>query len=109
VANSVSYGTEDGKYFVIFNIDVQGAELFLEEMKVSWDLSDGETLNRIEIEEIEVYSNSVISDTIINIAENTTLSTGISTIIMYFNADMSGKEFDVIFNPNSGNYSVEFD
>ena len=37
-------------YRFSFNIDVQGAELFLEEMKVSWDNSIGENLNKIEIQ-----------------------------------------------------------
>jgi len=50
VANSVSYYIEDGKYFVSFNIDVQGAELFLEEMKVSWAPNYSENLNKIEIQ-----------------------------------------------------------
>ena len=50
MANSVSYDIEDGKYFVSFNIDVQGAELFLEEMKVSWAPNYSENLNKIEIQ-----------------------------------------------------------
>lgn len=50
MVNSVSYGIEDGKYFVSFDIDVQGAELFLKEMKVFWAPNYSENSNKIEIQ-----------------------------------------------------------
>ena len=50
MVNSVSYGTEDGKYFVSFDINIQGDELILEEIKVSWAPDYLENLNKIEIQ-----------------------------------------------------------
>ena len=101
---------------VSFNINVQGAELLLEEMQVLWDNSIDETLNKIEIKSpytadpaITVFDDSTnpASDgELINI-EDITLSTGTSNIKMYFNTDMAGKNIlDVTFNPNSGDYTV---
>jgi len=85
-----------------------GAPLELEEMQVSWQTIGvpPETLESIRINEIEVYFSSVISGTVIDIADDTTLPIGTSHVKMYFNTNMSGKSFTVIFNPNSGNYSV---
>jgi len=95
---------------VSINIDVQGAELLLEEMRVSWLSNNSEVLNKIEINGSKVYSNldGVSSDTLVDINDITILSTEISNVIMYFNTNMSGKSFTVIFNPNSGDYQVEF-
>jgi len=106
VLGSVSQGTEDGKYFVSFNVNVQGADLILEEMQVSWeDILD--TLNEIKINGSEVYSNSASSETVVDVTD-TNLSIGISNIKMYFNpeADMSDEIINVVFNPNSGSYPV---
>lgn len=103
---SVSQGTEDGKYFVSFDVNVQGADLILEEMQVSWeDILD--TLNEININGIGVYSNSASSETVVDVTD-ANLSVGISNIKMYFNpeADMSDENINVVFNPNSGSYSV---
>jgi len=107
--NSVGYDFNSGTNIgtVSFNIDVQGAELILEEMQVSWSDNLLETLNGIEIEGSDVYSNSAPSGIII-VINDITLSTGISNVIMYFDANMSGKDFTVIFYPNSGYYQVEF-
>ncbi|GAJ10031.1 unnamed protein product, partial [marine sediment metagenome] len=51
VEDSVVYtfDLEDNISTVSFDIDVQGAELLLEEMQVSWDPLAGETINKIEI------------------------------------------------------------
>jgi len=109
-------------YYVSFDIDVQGADLILEEMQVSWEVGDPvETLDKIDIAGITIYdndpsdlvgsifytdsSNERIAD--IDITD-TTLSTGTSTIVMYFSGDISGKTtLDVTFNPNSGDYLVD--
>jgi len=103
---SVSQGTEDGKYFVSFDVNIQGADLILEEMQVSWeDILD--TLNEININGIGVYSNSASNGTVVDVTD-TNLSIGISNIKMYFNPEavMSGETINVVFNPNSGSYSV---
>ncbi|MBA7522730.1 hypothetical protein ES705_14850 [subsurface metagenome] len=115
VANSVSYGTEDGKYFVSFNINILGNELILEEMQISW--SPNETLNKIEIKSpstavtaITVFDNSsnpASSGEVINV-EDITLSVDTSNVKIYFDQSMSEETITVIFNPNSGNYSVIF-
>jgi hypothetical protein len=96
---------------VSFDIEVQVTEISLDEMQVSWsDNIDSEFLNEIEIGESKVYSDvvGVVSGTIVNTV--TTLPIGICTINLYFNelAVMSGKTFNIIFNPSSGNYPVEF-
>ena len=94
---------------VSFDIEVQGTEIILEKMQVSWSPDNSETLNAIDIGENEVYSNvtGVVSGTVVDTVA--TLPTEIYTINLYFNdlADMSGKILEVIFNPNSGNYQVE--
>ena len=106
---------------VSFDIDVQGAELLLEEMQVSWDVDDPvEALDKIDIAGITIYdsnpSNPVgsifytdtLNERVADIDVNdTTLSTGTSAIEMDFSIDMSGKTFEVIFNPNSGDYLVD--
>ncbi len=97
---------------VTFDIDVQGAEVVLEEMQVSWsDNIASELLNQIDIEGTVVYSNvpGAVSGTIVDTV--TTLPTGISTVNLYFNIgeDMSGKTYNIIFNPSTENYPVEFD
>ena len=92
---------------VSFDIEVQGTEVDLVEMQVSWSLDDSETLNTIDIGGNVVYSDGdgVPSGTVVNTVA--TLSTGISNVKLYFDASMSGKILEVIFNPNSGNYTVE--
>ena len=106
---------------VSFDINVQGTEISLVEMQVSWDVGNPvETLDKIDIAGVTIYDNDpsdpvgsiVYTDNLnervadINVAADTILSTDISTITMYFDTDMSGKTFGVIFNPNSGNYSI---
>jgi len=110
VEDSISYLDNT----VSFNIDVQGAELLLEEMRVSWDPSS-ETLNEIEIKSpytagsITIFDNSdfpAFSGDIINV-DDIILSTGESNVKIYFNQDIFGKNIlDVTFNPNSGDYTV---
>jgi hypothetical protein len=106
-----SYNSGDKS--VSFDINIQGDELILEEMQISWDPSDGETLSKIEIkspntaEPVIVYNTNASSGELINV-EDIALLEGTSNVKMYFDANMSGKTFNVIFNPNSGNYSVEF-
>jgi hypothetical protein len=98
---------------VSFDIEIAGASLTLEEMKVSWDVGDPvETLNEIEIKTprttgpvITVFDGSASSGELINV-EDITLQEGTSNVKMYFGTTMSGKVFEVIFNPNSGDYSV---
>jgi len=99
-------------YYVSFDIDVQGAELILEEMQVSWLPENSETLNKIEIksphtaDSIVIFNNYASSAELINV-EDITLSTGISNVKIYFSTDMSEKTtLDVTFNPNSGSYIV---
>ncbi|MCJ7694023.1 MAG: hypothetical protein MUO40_01215, partial [Anaerolineaceae bacterium] len=107
---------------VSFDINVQGTEISLVEMQVSWDVGNPvETLDKIDIAGVTIYNNDpsdlvgsiVYTDNLnervadINVAADTILSTDIYTITMYFDTDMSGKTFGVIFNPNSGNYTVE--
>jgi prepilin-type N-terminal cleavage/methylation domain-containing protein len=103
----INYGVDQ----VSFNIEVQGTEVNLDEMRVSWSPEDSETLNTIEIGGTVVYSNvaGVASGIFVDIVPTTDLPTGIYTINLYFNVveDMSGKTLEVIFNPNSGNYPVE--
>jgi prepilin-type N-terminal cleavage/methylation domain-containing protein len=98
---------------VSFNINIVGAVLLLEEMQVSWDSPSGETLNIIEINPNSTGNPVIYPDTStpipsgvpINI-EDITLSEGTSNVKMYFSTDMSGKTFEVIFNPYSGNYLI---
>jgi len=92
---------------VSFDINVQGADLFLNEMQVSWSPDDSETLNTIVIRGNEVYSNvtGVVSGIVVDTVA--TLPTGISNVKLYFNESMSGKTLEVIFNATSGNYPVE--
>lgn len=106
---------------VSFNINIVGAVLLLEEMQVSWDSPNDENLNKIEVEGITIYyigddsidpigsivylgdSNERIAD--VNV-EYITLLEETSNVKFYFNASMSGKTFEVIFNPYSGNYLI---
>jgi hypothetical protein len=113
---------DSGTYQVSFDIDVQGAELILEEMKASWspDNPDTENLEKIEIRPSGIADFIIIYDIngdfpgspasneeLIDVTD-ITLSTGISSIILYFSVNMSGKEkLDITFNPNSGNYIIK--
>ena len=78
-------------------------------MQVSWDIVDPQkTLTSVTIEGVEVYSNSASNGTTIDI-NDTILSTSTSTINLYFETDITEilpLEITVIFNPNSGDYSV---
>lgn len=105
--NQVSFDIE------VHDIEVQGTEISLVQMQVSWEAigDPPETLNTIEIEigETVVYSNDydVTSGTVVDTV--VALPPGIYTINLYFNesAVMSGKTLEVIFNTNLGNYPVE--
>lgn len=119
LANNIVFYFNEEISTVSFDIDVQGADLLLEEMQVSWDDSNGETLIIIEIDPNSTGNSVIYPDTstpissgeLINIEEMITLFEGTSNVKMYFNAEannMSGKSMEVIFNPNSGNYPVEF-
>jgi hypothetical protein len=112
VEDSPAYILTDDENIVTFSIDVQGAEVSLEQMQVSWSPDDLENLNTIKIGGTVVYSNDgVTSGTVVNIVPTNDLPIGTYSIDLYFNVgeDMSGKTLEVIFNPNSGNYPVEFD
>ncbi|MBE3095159.1 MAG: hypothetical protein IMZ52_09020, partial [Actinobacteria bacterium] len=103
---------------VSFNIMIVGAPLSLEEMQISWLPSGLETLSEIVIQS----PNTAVPVTIFNNVEtlalngepinvnDITLLAGISNVKLYFNEsiNMSEKTLEVIFNPNSGNYPVEF-
>jgi len=121
VPGSVSYNPPETEDIVSYDINVQGAELLLEEMQVSWDVGDPvETLDKIDIAGTIIYNNdpndsvgSIVYTDNLNerIADidvtDTALSTGTSTIVMYFSGGISGKTtLDVTFNPNSGDYTV---
>jgi prepilin-type N-terminal cleavage/methylation domain-containing protein len=113
---------DPNNYSITFDIDVLGAELLLEEMKAYWlpDNPDTENLIKIEIEPFGIADSIIVYDTnenfpgspasseeLINV-NDITLPTGISTIILYFSENMSGKEIlDITFNPNSGNYIIK--
>lgn len=104
---------------VSFYIMIVGAPLTLEEMEVSWNPTSEETLNRIEIKSPSIEDSIIVYDTntdfpdspasneeLINV-NDIILSTNISTIILYFGENMSGKEkLDIVFNPNSGKYII---
>ena len=106
-----AYSLTEDENKVTFNIDVQGAEVSLEQMQVSWSPDDSENLNTIKIGGTVVYSNDgVASGTVVNIVPTTDLPIEISTINLYFNVgeDMSGKTCNIIFNPSSEYYPVGF-
>lgn len=111
-----------GENQVSFDIEVQGADLSLEEMQVLWlPYSSEENVTHIKINTYDVYppgDNVIIGYSIhtynsenYRSAEvdinNEILPTGISTIEIFFNSDMSEKKLIIIFNPNFGNYPVE--
>jgi len=108
VPPSINYDTSEPYYYVSFNIDVQGGELLLEEMLVSWDFLADETLNKIEIDSSVIYpetSTPISSGEPIDVIDSTLSITGTHNVKLYFNANMSGKStLDVTFNPNSGDY-----
>ena len=93
---------------VNFDINVQGAALILEEMKVSWlPVVTSESLKEIKVNGIGVYSSSASNGVVVDVTD-TTLAQGVSNIKMYFDpgANISGKTINVVFNPNSGSYLV---
>jgi hypothetical protein len=113
VEDSPAYSSTATENKVTFDISVQGAEILLGDMKVSWpDNIPSELINKIDIGGSEVYYNveGVVSGTVVNIVP-TGLLTDTYTIDLYFNldADMSGKTYNIIFNPDDGNYPVEFE
>ena len=101
---------------VSFDIEVQGIEVDLVEMQVSWSLDDSETLNKIEIKSPSTAVDPIIifdnigepasSGELIDV-DDITLWEGISNVNLYFNESMFEKTLEVIFNPNLGNYPVE--
>jgi len=121
VDNTIDYIFDNNIGIVSFDITIGGASLELEEMQVYWDNPNSEILNKIKVGEDTIFyigdgtndpvgsitysgdSNSRIAD--VNVSD-IGLPTGTYTVKMYFNVNMSGKEFEVIFNPYSGNYSV---
>lgn len=121
---SPAYSFTDTENIVSFDIDIIGAPFILEEMQVSWELPSGEILNRIEVNGTPIFyigDESVDpigsityteEDLIKRIADvnviDVTLPMGTSLITMDFDVDMLGKDITVIFNPNSGDYSVNF-
>jgi len=129
VNNEVSPSYDSTGKIVSFDIDVQGANLILEEMQISWGNSSDETLDKIEIKSPNDATDSNIayafdyydtnipgypasSGDLVNIKDDIILLENYSKIILYFNNDFliaeGGKTFNIIFNPNSGNYLVEF-
>jgi prepilin-type N-terminal cleavage/methylation domain-containing protein len=105
-------GYDSTNNLVSFDIEVLGADINLVEMQVLW-VTD-ESLNKIEIKspntaDAEIIFNNTetpaLSGEIIDVGD-IILSTGVSNVKIYFNQDMFGKTITVIFNPNSGNYSV---
>jgi len=102
---------------VSFDIEVQGTEISLDKMQVSWsDNIASEVLNEIAIGGTVVYSNvdGVVSGTVVNTDDPIPIPiipTGISTINLNFNGFdvMFGKTFNIIFNPSTDYYPVEFE
>ena len=127
LADSINhtYDSNNNISTVSFDIEVLGADLLLEEMQVSWELPSGENLNRIGVngtpifyigdEPVDLIGSITYTeeeDPIKRIADvnviDITLPMGTSSITMDFDADMSEKDITVIFNPNSGDYPVNF-
>ena len=92
-------------------------------MQVLWlPYSSEENVTHIKINTHDVYppgDNEIIEYSIYTYnsenyrsaevdINNEILPTGISTIEIFFNSDMSEKELIIIFNPNSGYYPVGF-
>ena len=99
---------------ISFDIEVQGTEINLEEMKVSWLLDNSETLNKIEINPNSTGNPVIYPDTSLPISSgelidvvNSTLFIGEANVKLTFNESMSGKTLEVIFNPDLGNDHVE--
>lgn len=114
VEDSVDY---PGTNTVSFNVNIIGVPITLRQMQVSWQTigNPPETLYKIEIKTPSTDDPATIFNDIENPAlngenidfEGIPLSTGTSTIVMYFSDDISGKTtLDVTFNQNSGNYTV---
>ena len=120
VPDNIFYNSSEPPYYVSFDIDVYGADLLLEEMQVSWEAigDPPETLNKIEIDpnstgDTLIYpgtSDPISSGGFIDVTDSALSMTDIHNVKLYFNADadMFEKTLEVIFNPNSGNYPIEF-
>ncbi len=120
VPGSVSYSPPETENIVSYEINVQGSEVLLEEMQVSWQTigDPPETLDKIDIAGITIYDNDLIGSIVytynlnervadVNVSD-ISLPTGTSTIVMYFSGDISDRTtLDVTFNPNSGDYLVD--
>ena len=107
--NQVSFDIE------VHDISEVETGISLVQMQVSWsDNIDLEFLNIIEIGGSEVYPSGagagVVSGTVVDTVV-TLLPIGIHTINLYFDgfAVMAGKTFNIIFNPSSESYPVEFE
>jgi prepilin-type N-terminal cleavage/methylation domain-containing protein len=94
---------------ITFNVKVTGENIEVDEMKISWsNPSSAQRLNKITINDEEVYSGNVKSDTFVDITN--TLASGENTIKLTFGQNMTGKHITVIFYPPvSGQYPIEFD
>jgi len=116
---SPTYVSNEEENSVSFDIEIIGADFKLEEMQVYWNSLAGETLNKIEIKSPSDADSKIVYDMNVDFPDSpassgelidvidSTLSTGISSVKLYFNADMSDKStLDVTFNPNSGGYTV---
>jgi len=95
-----------------FVIDVQGADLLLEQIYF-WTENQDDILKTIEIDDVDVvYDGEVNSPATVDlIGSPVTLSEGVHTVELNFVTGTTfdyGEEINVIFNPNSGNFKVEF-
>jgi len=111
VVGSVYYNcdSETNICSVSFNIDVQGADLLLEQIYF-WTENQDDTLQTIEMDDDVVYDGEVASPATVTFIP-VILHEGEHTVELYFIEDTtfdSDEEINVIFNPNSGNFEVEF-
>lgn len=96
---------------ISFLIDIQGADLLLEQIYF-WTENQDDTLLTIEIDDDVAYDGEVTSPATVDlIGSPVTLSEGVHTVELHFVAGTtfdSGEKINVIFNPNSGNFGVDF-
>ena len=120
-----SQTTYDTTGLVSFYINIEGVDdlttdFILNEMQVSWDPSNGETLYKIEIESPYIIGDSAVivfenstnpasNGELISVINITLSKTKASNIKLYFSTNMENKNtLDVTFNANSGEYSGEY-
>jgi adhesin/invasin len=96
---------------VTFDVIVAGDDIEVDEMKIIWSESGSqERLSKIVIgeDEVEVYTGSAKSGTIVDIS-NKTLEPGEHSIELTFIQDMAGRQIDVMFYPlDEGWYLIRF-